>query len=84
MWQTHFGQFLHPKTGKPLPSFARKYLLTTTPDSNDLGRWFAIRFVDKGWVSPAEYEAARALREVVARGAYRVEVSGATTAVEAA
>jgi hypothetical protein len=39
-------QFRHPKTGGLLPSFARKYLLTTVPASNALGHWFTLKFTD--------------------------------------
>jgi hypothetical protein len=72
-WQSHFNQYRHPQTGGLLPSFARKYLLTTVPMSNGQGQWYGIKFDDLGWVSEAEYSAARALYEIVARGAQRVE-----------
>jgi len=73
-WQTHFQQFKHPKTGAVLPSFARKYRLTTVQASNALGRWFNVKFDDLGWVSDAEYRLAKELNTIVERGAMRVEM----------
>jgi hypothetical protein len=83
-WQSHFYQFKHPKTGDILPSYARKYLLTTVAQSNALGRWFGVKFEDRGFVSKAEYEVARELHKIIARGAYRVELSAADAAQSAA
>ena len=73
-WQTYFKQFRHPQTGKVMASFSRKYLLTTVAQSNRLGHWFGVQFTDRGWVSQSEYDAAKALHAIVARGAYRVEM----------
>jgi hypothetical protein len=72
-WQSYFHEFRHPETGAVLPSFARKYRLTTYPDSNGLGQWFGVKFKDLGWVSEAEYFAAREFSRYVASGAQRVE-----------
>jgi hypothetical protein len=83
-WQSHFHQFRHPKTGGLLPAYARKYRITTVARSNASGRWFAVKFEDRGWVSKAEYEAGPALHEVIARGTYRVELSAADTTPAAA
>jgi hypothetical protein len=76
--QTHFRQWLHPKTGKPLPSFARKYKLVTVPKANALGKWFMPKFVDLGWVGEAEYANARAFNEFVEQGRQRVALTGRT------
>jgi hypothetical protein len=71
--QTHFHNFEHPKTGGLLPSFARQYRLTTVLENNAMGRWFGLKFEDLGWVSVADYARGRALSELVASGAQRVE-----------
>jgi len=70
-WQTWFRQFRHPKTGKPLPSFARKYKLVTVSKANALGKWFMPKFVDLGWVDTAEYSRAREFHEFVEQGRQR-------------
>jgi hypothetical protein len=83
-WQTHFQQYRDERTGAVYPSFARHYRLTTIPTANALGEWFGLKFEDLGWIDTETYEAARALNDVVERGAQRVEVSinegGAPTA----
>lgn len=71
--QTYFGQLRHPKTNGILPSYAHKYLMTTTTRSNALGHWFVPAFQNIGAVSVAEFNAARELHAIVMRGAYRVE-----------
>jgi hypothetical protein len=73
-WQTWFRQFKHPKTGATLPSFARKYQLTTWSQANAKGRWFGLKFRDLGYLNDiAEYNAARAFNEIVEQGRARVE-----------
>jgi hypothetical protein len=72
-WQSYFHNFQHPKTGGMLPSFARQYRLTTGLQDNAMGRWFGLKFEDLGWVSAADYARGRALSELVASGAQRVE-----------
>jgi hypothetical protein len=74
-WQTMFHQFRHPKTGKVMPSFARKYRLTTKPRANAMGRWFGFQFADEGFVSVDEYQAAQALNNIVEQGRYRIDRS---------
>jgi hypothetical protein len=71
--QSHFHQYQHPKTGKVLDSFARKYVVTTVPKSNGLGRWFKPIFTDTGWTSRDEYLAANELWEVVHHGKHRID-----------
>jgi hypothetical protein len=56
-----------------LPSFSRKYRLRTVPKSNSRGRWYGLRFEDLGFVTLPEYEAAKALADVIERGARRIE-----------
>jgi hypothetical protein len=73
-WQSRFQQYKHPRTGAVLPSFARRYRLRTVATSNALGHWYGLQFTDEGWVSVAEYQLARALNDVVERGAQRVEL----------
>ncbi len=79
-WQTHMAQFLHPQTGGTLPAYSRKYRLFTKPESNSLGHWYGIQFEDRGWVSKPEYDRARELHKVIARGAYRIDMGGAEAA----
>jgi hypothetical protein len=80
-WQTYMAQLRHPKTGGVLPSYAFKYLLRTTTQSNSKGHhWFGVTFENCGPVSMVEYKAARELHAVIQRGAYRVEMP----AIEAA
>jgi hypothetical protein len=74
-WQTWFRQFRHPKTGKPLPSFARKYKLVTTQRTNAFGKWFVPKFIDLGWVDKAEYVRAREFNEFVEQGRQRVALT---------
>jgi hypothetical protein len=74
-WQTHFNLFRHPKTGAVLPSFSRKYRLTTKPRTNAMGRWFVFQFADEGFVSLPEYQAAKELNEIVEQGRYRIDRS---------
>jgi hypothetical protein len=70
---THFLEFKHPQTGAVLPSFARKYRLTTKLMNNALGQWFGLKFTDLGWVSAAEWAIACEFSLIVAKGKLRVE-----------
>ena len=72
-WQTMFHQFRHPKTNQIMPSFSRKYKLTTVPASNAIGKWFGVKFEDLGWVAKSEYDAAKAFHSAVKRGEKRAE-----------
>jgi len=72
-WQTMFHQFKHPKTGGVMPSFSRKYRLTTVPMSNAVGQWFGLKFQDLGYVTKPEYEAAKAFHLAVKRGEKKAE-----------
>jgi hypothetical protein len=67
-WQTMFHQFKHPKTGNVMPSFSRKYRLTTVPMSNAVGKWFGLKFQDLGFVSKAEYDAGKSFHMAVKKG----------------
>jgi hypothetical protein len=60
-WNTYFKQFKNSQTNDFLPSFIRKYRLTTVPASNAIGKWFGIKFQDEGFVSKPEYDLARSL-----------------------
>jgi hypothetical protein len=60
-WLTYIGNFNHPQTNEPLPSFCRRYRLSTAPRKNALGGWYTLSFDDQGWVSATEYAAARAI-----------------------
>jgi hypothetical protein len=72
-WNMLFHQFLHPKTGNVMPSFARKYRLTTVPASNAVGKWFGLKFQDLGPVTVPEYQAAKTLYQAVQKGEKRAE-----------
>jgi hypothetical protein len=72
-WQTMFHQYRHPRTRDIMPSFARKYQLTTVPASNAQGKWFGIKFTDLGWVSSEQYQTARQLNEAMEKGEKRAE-----------
>jgi hypothetical protein len=63
-----------------MPAFARKYRLTTVPESNAWGDWFGIKFTDLGFVTVPEYKAAAALVDAVERGLRRVEAPIASDA----
>jgi hypothetical protein len=71
-WTSWLNQLKHPNGGL-LPSYAHKYKLTTKPVSKASFRWFGLRFQDIGTVTVPEYHAARALAEIVERGAMRIE-----------
>jgi hypothetical protein len=72
-WQTMFHRFKHPKTGKVMPAFARKYHLTTIPASNALGKWFGLKFEDMGEASLNEIKAAIAFSNAVIKGERKAE-----------
>lgn len=72
-WQTMFHQFRHPKTGSVMPSFCRRYHLTTVPMSNAAGKWFGLRFQDQGFVDKTTYDAAKAFYMAVKRGEKKAE-----------
>jgi hypothetical protein len=74
-WNSYFRQFRHPRTGSVLPSFSRRYRLLTAPAHNAKGHWFAFKFADEGWVTPEEYDAAKALAEIIERGGRRGDYS---------
>lgn len=80
-WQTHFNNLpKHPKTGGVLPSFAKRYRLSTVPASNAKGRWFNVTFAEIGWTPLPEYQQAKALAENVARGMQPTQqLSGGTS-----
>ena len=65
-WQAYMAQLRHPKTNGVLPSYTHRYLLTTTSQNNALGRWFGVKFEDRGAVSLPEFQAARALHAIIA------------------
>jgi hypothetical protein len=73
-WQSYFQQFHHPRSGATLPSFSRRYRLRTVSTANAMGRWFGLKFDDLGWVGATEYRDARALNDIIERGAQRVEL----------
>jgi hypothetical protein len=64
-WQSYLRQLKNPRTGKTLPSYAKKYRLSTVLKQNPKGRWFFPVFADLGWASLAEFNAARELNRFV-------------------
>lgn len=76
-WNTFYKQFHHPKTGDVMPSFHRKYRLTTVPASNAIGKWFGLKFQDEGYVTKPEYDMAKALCLAVRKGEKRAETPDA-------
>jgi hypothetical protein len=68
-----FHRFKHPKTGKVMPAFARKYHLSTIPASNALGKWFGLKFEDSGASSIEEIKAAIAFSNAVIKGERKAE-----------
>jgi hypothetical protein len=72
-WQSMYHQFRHPKTGGVMPSFSRKYKLTTVNMKNALGTWLGVDFQDLGPVTLEEYKMARALNDAIGKGAKKAE-----------
>jgi hypothetical protein len=75
-FQTHIHQYRHPNGGGVLPSFARTYQLTTFPDSNALGNWFAPKFIDLDWTTRDVYDKAREFAGFVEQGSTRGDYGG--------
>jgi hypothetical protein len=76
-WVRHAStQLKHPRTGGLLPTFCHVYELSTIPDSNSLGRWWALQFRDCGLVEDeTTYLAAKALNKFIAEGGARLDMS---------
>jgi hypothetical protein len=75
-WQTMFHGQHHPKTGRVLPSFARKYKLTAVPAHNLQGNWYDLKVELIGRVTDAaEYTAAKTLNRIITSGTYAAEDS---------
>jgi hypothetical protein len=81
-WMTYLNQLRHPQNGGILPAYSHRYHLSTVTQSNSLGRWFNLKFEDRGLVTMPELLAARELHAIVARGAYRIDTSD-TAALQA-
>ena len=60
-----------------MPSFSRKYRLTTIPSSNAIGKWFGVKFQDEGYVTKVEYDRAKTLCIEVRAGKKRAETPDA-------
>jgi hypothetical protein len=56
-----------------VPSFGRRYRLTTKERTNPLGTWFGVEVKDIGWVSVEDYAEGKKLYEAFASGAKRAE-----------
>lgn len=54
-WMSLMGQFKDER-GKPLDSFAKVYLLTTTRREKDGNSWYVFKVDDAGWATLAQYE----------------------------
>ena len=67
-WMSMMNQF-RDDAGRPLDSFARKYLLTTIKREKDTNTWYVIKVADAGWVDTAEqYDTGAALYQAVMSG----------------
>ena len=67
-WMSLMNQF-RDDAGRPLDSFARKYLLTTIKRTKDQNEWYVIKVSDAGWVDTAEqYDTGAALYQAVMSG----------------
>jgi hypothetical protein len=62
-----------PVSGEQRPTYIRRYRVTSVPTSSARGHWFMPKFHDAGWASESEFVAAKALKEIVARDAQRIE-----------
>jgi hypothetical protein len=72
--ETYFIQLVHPRTGKVLPAFHRKYQITSQPAQNTLGNWFTAVFTDlRTAVTSQEYERARRFNQDIEAGRVRGE-----------
>jgi hypothetical protein len=61
-----------------MPACAQIYNVATVPRSSAKGNWFVPRAEFRGFVpTRAEYNVAKEFAEIVKRGAYRVDMSGA-------
>lgn len=72
-WQTMWHRFKHPKTGRIMPAFSRKYKLTTIPASNAIGKWFAIKFQDVGETTIPEIKLGISFSDALMTGAKKPE-----------
>jgi hypothetical protein len=72
-WQSMFHRFKHPKNGKVMPAFARKYRLSTAPTSNYKGKWFGLKFEDVGESNINELKAGIAFSNAIQRGERKAE-----------
>lgn len=81
-WQTYFHQYHHPKTGDVMPSYSRKYKLTTVPVNNALGDWFGLKFQDLGWVTLDEYNHAKKFYKAIKAGEKKPEAPDETGSTE--
>lgn len=51
------------------PTFARRYRLTTVPESNNKGSWYGWKIESLDWIKDAgQYQVAKALNEAAAKG----------------
>jgi hypothetical protein len=77
-WQSLMDQITHPQTGKAMPTCAMRFQIATIARSNARGNWFIPKVDFRGFVQTrAEYDTAKQFAEIVKRGTYRVEMSGA-------
>jgi hypothetical protein len=77
-WVSFMDQVRHPQTNKPMPVCSQRYLVTTIARSSAKGSWFVPKVEFRGFVaSRAEYDTAKEFAEIVKRGTYRIDMSGA-------
>lgn len=75
-WQTLMDNFVLP-SGRPEPSYNRRYLINTIPKSNSSGDWFGMRYVMQEEVTDDEFDLAEAFHLACASGAVRGEAPDA-------
>lgn len=70
-WMTQIAALRLP-SGKPAPSRARQYRLTTVQKSNAAGTWFGLRAEDAGWIQdPLVYKLGTEMFEAIQQGKLR-------------
>jgi hypothetical protein len=87
-WNSVIHALRHPRTGQPLPLFARTYDLSTVAEQNDKGAWAGL-VVEPGPMLPdavqrwdAVYAAAKALADDCTRGVRVAVVDAEVTVVQ--
>jgi hypothetical protein len=70
-WMTAIVQYRH-SSGRPFPSYARQWLLTTALIKGTLGSWYGLQFRDSGWAPEDLFHSAEEFNRLVESGRVRV------------